>query len=68
MDIPEQSLLVVFEFEDDVRPLIIEDDGRVCHAHVRGPTGNVVSAVWLYNRLGGPYKAGSRALRRTRHR
>lgn len=51
MDIPKRGFLVVFEFEDDDRPLIIEDDGRVCHAHVRGPTGNVVSAVWLYNRL-----------------
>jgi Domain of unknown function (DUF4375) len=51
MDSPEQRFLVVFEFEDDDRPLIIEDDGRVCHAHVRAPSGNVISAVWLYNRL-----------------
>ena len=59
MATPEQGFLVVLEFEDDDRPLIIEDDGRVCHAHVRGPTGNVVSAVWLYNRLRAPDEAGS---------
>jgi Domain of unknown function (DUF4375) len=65
MDTPEQGFLVVLEFEDDDRPLIIEDDGRVCHAHVRGPTGNVVSAVWLYNRLRAPDEAGSESLART---
>ena len=37
MDTPEQRFLVVLEFENDDRPLIIEDDGRVCHAH---PTVN----------------------------
>jgi hypothetical protein len=59
MDVREQGFLVVLDFEGDDRPLIIEDDGRVCHAHVRGPTGNVVSAVWLYNRSRAPDEAGS---------
>jgi uncharacterized protein DUF4375 len=59
MATPERGFLVVLEFEDDDRPLIIEDDGRVCHAHVRGPAGRVVNAVWLYNRLEAPDEAGS---------
>ena len=62
MNSPEQRFLVVLEFEDDDRPLIIEDDGRVCHAHVRGPSGNVISAVWLYNRLRTAGEAGSESV------
>jgi hypothetical protein len=50
---PNAGFLVVFDFGNDDRPLIIEDDGSVCHAYVRGPTGDVVTAVWLYNRTSG---------------
>jgi len=51
MDGAEQGFLIVYEFEDDDRPLIIEDAGHVCFAHVRGPTGKIVTEVWLYNRI-----------------
>jgi hypothetical protein len=43
MDGAEQGFLIVYEFEDDDRPLIIEDDGQACFAHVRGPTGKIVT-------------------------
>jgi hypothetical protein len=51
MDGAEQGFLIVYEFEDDDRPLIIEDDGHACFAYVRGPTGKIVTEVWLYNRI-----------------
>jgi len=51
VDSAEQGFLIVYEFEDDDRPLIIEDDGRACFAYVKGPTGNIVTEVWLYNRI-----------------
>jgi hypothetical protein len=54
MSAAEDGFLIAFEFDDDDRPLIVEDDGRVCYAYVRGPWGNVVSDVWLYNRLAVP--------------
>jgi hypothetical protein len=54
MDAKGGGFLVAFDFMDDDRPLIVEDDGRVCYAHVWGPTGNVVCHAWLYNRLPAP--------------
>jgi hypothetical protein len=60
----EQGFLIVYEFDDDDRPLIIEDDGRVCYAHVRGPLGQVVSSVWLYNRVPAPEDAEPDSLAR----
>ena len=62
MDAAKQGFLIVYEFEDDDRPLIVEDDGRVCYAHVRGPTGNVVCHAWLYNRLAPPNDADPSSL------
>ena len=62
MDAAKQGFLIVYEFEDDDRPLIVEDDGRVCYAHVRGPTGNVVCHAWLYNRLAPPNDADPNSL------
>jgi hypothetical protein len=50
MSAAEDGFLLAFEFDDDDRPLIVEDDGRVCYAYVRGPWDRVVSDVWLYNR------------------
>jgi hypothetical protein len=50
----ERGFLIVYEFEDDDRLLIIQDDGRVCYAHVRGALGQTVSGVWLYNRVPAP--------------
>ena len=58
----QQDFLIAYEFDDDDRPLIIEDDGSACHAHVRGPTGNVVSEVWLYNRVAVSEKSGAQSL------
>jgi hypothetical protein len=57
MDAARQGFLTVYEFEDDDRPLVVEDDGRVCYAHIRGPTGNTICHAWLYNRLAAPEDA-----------
>src|SRR5262245_9183180 len=54
MSAARDGFLIAFEFDDDDRPLIVEDDGRVCYAYVRGPWGNIVSDVWLYNRFAAP--------------
>jgi Transposase IS116/IS110/IS902 family len=54
MSADKDGFLIAFEFDDDDRPLIVEDDGRVCCAYVRGPWGNVVCDVWLYNRIAAP--------------
>src|SRR5262245_30358021 len=53
----EGGFLIAFAFDDDDRPLIVEDDGPVCYAYVRGPWGKVVSDVWLYNRIAAPSEA-----------
>jgi hypothetical protein len=62
MDAAERGFLIVYEFEDDDRPLIIVDDGRVCYAHVRGPLGVSVCEAWLYNRVAAPDDADPRNL------
>ena len=47
MDGAEQGFLIVYEFEDDDRPLIIEDDGQawfssvVTHSMLRSPSGRL---------------------------
>jgi hypothetical protein len=37
MSAAKDGFLIAFEFDDDDRPLLVEDDGRVCYAYVRGP-------------------------------
>lgn len=62
MDAGDESFLIAFEFEDDDRALIVEDNGRACYTQVRGPLGNVVCWAWLYNRVAAPEDADPRRL------
>lgn len=46
-----QGFRITYEFDDDKRLVLIEDNGRACHARVTWRNGKIVSTAWLYNRI-----------------
>ena len=60
MGAAERGFVITYEFDDDdERLLVIEDDGRVCHARMTRRNRKIVSQVWLYNRVSPEEQTGS---------
>ena len=48
------DILIEFRDEQTGCALVIDDDGRVAYAYLRGADGAIVADVWLYNRCPAP--------------